>query len=82
MMRSIYIVSLIILYGIFTLFFVTFLLAYSDNSKVISIHINDYGEANLELIFLVAGFIAINYCIYSQVYKKSKIVKDEKIVRS
>ena len=50
--------------GCFVTFFITFVMAYTTSDKSIIIHIDKFGEANLELFILCFGAVCILYMIY------------------
>ena len=55
----------------FVTMFMTFAVAYTSPDKSVMIHINRYGEANLELFLLCFGAVSVIYMI-------CKGMKDEK----
>ena len=52
-----------ILLSSFVTLFITFVLAYTMPDKSVTIYINHYGEANLEIFLLLFGAISIVYMI-------------------
>ena len=51
--------TFVILISSFFILFITFILAYLHPSKAVTLHINTYNEANIELFVLCIGLILV-----------------------
>ena len=60
----------------FVTMFITFAVAYTSPDKSVIIHINHYGEANLELFLLSLGAVSIIYMVCKGMKDDKKRIKN------